>query len=431
MEISRSKSLFVAALLWAASYLASGLLSHQLNGPVQMTGYIWLPAGVTVGAFLLRPFGEWLALAGAFLVAQLVLVGIEHGNYFNGLLFTIDEVGAAALAVWLVRRVRFSLEGLYFLRSVILAGLLAGVIGAIGGAAWFAIVKGASFWEVGAIWAASDFVGVLLIAPVLASWSRFRAHRSGDHERVDIVLGIVSFVLLVVVAFVIFDGDGDEFGGGVDYALTYIPLFLTVVVTVLLGGRAGSLSVLLLAVEVILKTAQGEGPFSVLEARRGHSLLEAQLYLAIASLLVLTVSTLKTTRERTRARAAMVENNIELALASADQIAYVLDPTTGVLEWSGDVQRVFGQDVDAAQLADVTRVAERLHPSDRETLRAYWGAEAAGEDRDEVTLRIMLPGGKIRQVTDYGAPLFDANADVTVVAGVWQIVREPVEAINA
>ncbi|MEK7919744.1 MASE1 domain-containing protein, partial [Burkholderia contaminans] len=134
MDTKRSRPGLVAALLWAALYLATGYISHQFNGPVRLTGYIWLPAGVTVGAFMLRPMREWLMLAGAFLVGQLALSGIEHGNLVNAVLFTVDEVGAAALAVWLVQRVRFSLEGLYFLRSVILAGLIAGVVGAIGGA---------------------------------------------------------------------------------------------------------------------------------------------------------------------------------------------------------------------------------------------------------------------------------------------------------
>lgn len=424
MDTKRSRPGLVAALLWAALYLASGYISHRFNGPIRLTGYIWLPAGVTVGAFMLRPMREWPTLGGAFLLGQLALVAIERGNLLNAVLFTVDEVGAAALAVWLVRRTRFSLEGLYFLRSVILAALVAGVLGAIGGAAWFALVKGASFIDVGLVWAASDFVGVLLITPVLASWSRFRAHRSGDHERFDVVLGIASFVLLAIGAVVIFDGDSvDRFGAGAGYALTYIPLFMTVAVTVLLGGRIGSSSVLVLALIVILQTAQGDGPFALLDDHHGRSLLEAQLYLAVASLLVLTVSTLKTTRERVHEHAAVLQNNMELALASAGQIAYVLDPESGRIEWSGDVQRVFGVGVAAEQIANLADVLDRVHPTDREALHRYWGAAMAGEDRAPVSLRVVRPDGGTQAVTDHGAPLLDSNVDVTVVAGVWQLER--------
>ena len=66
----RSRPGLVAALLWATLYLATGYISHRFNGPVRLTGYIWLPAGVTVGAFMLRPMREWLTLAGAFLVGS-------------------------------------------------------------------------------------------------------------------------------------------------------------------------------------------------------------------------------------------------------------------------------------------------------------------------------------------------------------------------
>ncbi|AJK49537.1 putative membrane protein [Burkholderia plantarii] len=438
MEMSRPRSgaVAVAVVLWAVLYLASAQLSHQLNGPVDLPGYIWLPAGVTVGAFMLRPPREWLTLALTFLAAQLVLAAIEHDSYLDSLVFALIAIGAAALAVWLVRRVRLSLEGLYFLRSMISAALLTSLFGALASGAWCAFVKGSAFRDVALVWAASDFVGILLVAPVLASWSRFRAHRSGDHERFDVGLGIVSFALLVAGAWAIFDsgGAGGAPVGAIGFAVTYIPLFLTVAVTVLLGGRAGSLSVLVLAVIVILQTAAGDGPFSLLEASRGRSLLEAQLYLAVASLLVLTVSTLKTGNERVNARADTLASNIELALASADQVAYVLDPVTQTLEWSGDLQRAFGPGAEAAQLASVARVLDRLAPRDRDALRRHWRAGAAdesGESGEAISFGIVQPDGAILRVTDRGAPLSYANLDVTVVAGVWQIVREPAGAAGA
>ncbi|MET5013371.1 hypothetical protein AAHH80_40910, partial [Burkholderia pseudomallei] len=75
--------------------------------------------------------------------------------------------------------------------------------------------------------------------------------------------------------------------------------------------------------------AQGEGPVASLDANPGRSLLEAQLYHAVASLLELTVSTLKTTRERVHDHAQVLRNHMELALASAGQIPYVLEPSSG------------------------------------------------------------------------------------------------------
>ena len=78
----------VATVLWGALYLVAAIVSHRLNGPVDMTGYLWLPAGVTMAAFMLRPYREWPGLGAAFAVAQLALAAIERTN--PCLLYTSD-----------------------------------------------------------------------------------------------------------------------------------------------------------------------------------------------------------------------------------------------------------------------------------------------------------------------------------------------------
>ncbi|MGR8025245.1 MASE1 domain-containing protein, partial [Burkholderia cenocepacia] len=104
-------------------------------------------------------------------------------------------------------------------------------------------------------------------------------------------------------------------------------------------------------------------------------------------------------------------------LASAGQLAYVLEPESGRTAWSGDVERVFGVGVDAAQMATVPPVLDRVQPGDRDALRDYWNAEVAGEDRASLSLRLVLRDGGPLTITDHGAPLPDSHVDVTVVAG--------------
>ena len=318
MATTRARPEFASAWWWVALYVLSGYLSYRLGAVDDSTNYIWLPTGVTVGAFMLRPVRDWPLLGGLFLLAQWLLGGFELGRWLDALLYAVDDVGAAALAVWLIQRTGFALEGLYFLRSVIFAGLLAGAVAALGDAAWLSLRGGHATLGAVAIGAAASFVGVLLVTPVLASWSRFRAHRSGDHERFDLWLGIACFVLMVASATLVFSESAARIEDiGILFSLTYIPLFLTVVVTILLGGRSGSVSMLVLALIAIGLTAQDDGPFAWLDDHHGHSLLEVQFYLAIASLLVLTVSTLKTNRERVHEQAARQQNNVALALAGA------------------------------------------------------------------------------------------------------------------
>ncbi|ATG20378.1 hypothetical protein CO705_11090 [Ralstonia pickettii] len=415
----------VATVLWGALYLVAAIVSHRLNGPVDMTGYLWLPAGVTMAAFMLRPYREWPGLGAAFAVAQLALAAIERTNPAHAMLFVLDEAGSAALAVALVRLARVPLEGLYFLRAMLAAGAFSALLGALFGAAWFAWSQDGAFGHVLRVWAASDFLGVLIVTPVLAAWSRFRAFRSGGTDRTDFLLGLAAFIGLALSAYLIFDGNSVmKFGAGVGFALTYVPLFFAVVVALLWGGRGGSVAVLLLTLTALTQTAEGDGPFAVLDQHYGQSLLEAQLYLGIAALLVLLVSALKTTREQLHEQSAQWQNRVELALAASSQLVYTIDPARGRIDWGGDVVLAFGH--DASSMASVSTVLQLVHPDDRDALRARWlGAaplddEAATPARRQ-TLRITARDGTLHTVVDTGGPLTDAMGNTALVAGTWSV----------
>lgn len=415
----------VATILWGALYLVAAIVSHRLNGPVDMTGYIWLPAGVTMAAFMLRPYREWPGLGAAFAVAQLALAAIERTNPAHAMLFVLDEAGSAALAVALVRLARVPLEGLYFVRAMLVAGAVSALLGALFGAAWFAWSQGGAFGHVLRIWAASDFLGVLIVTPVLAAWSRFRAFRSGGTDRTDFLLGLAAAIALALSAYVIFDGNSDaKFGDGIGFALTYVPLFFAVVVALLWGGRGGSMAVLLLTLVALTQTAEGDGPFAVLDHHYGQSLLEAQLYLGIAALLVLLVSALKTTREQLHEQSAQWQNRVELALATSGQLVYTIDPASGRIDWGGDVVLVFGH--DAASMASISTVLQLVHPDDRDALRARWLGETSLDDGAAMparrqTLRITARDGTLHTVVDTGGPLMDAVGNMALVTGTWSV----------
>lgn len=415
----------VATALWGALYLVAAIVSHRLNGPIDMTCYIWLPAGVAMAAFMLRPYREWPGLGAAFAVAQLVLAAIERTNPAHAMLFVLDEAGSAALAVALVRLARVPLEGLYFVRAMLVAGAVSALLGALFGAAWFAWSQGGSFGHVLRIWAASDFLGVLIVTPVLAAWSRFRAFRSGGTDRTDFLLGLAAVVALALSSYIIFDGNSDaKFGDGIGFALTYVPLFFAVVVALMWGGRGGSLAVLLLTLVALTQTAEGDGPFAVLDHHYGQSLLETQLYLGIAALLVLLVSALKTTREQLHEQSAQWQNRVELALAASGQLVYTIDPASGRIDWGGDVALMFGH--EPASMASISTVLQLVHPDDRDALRARWlGAavpegDAATPARRQ-TLRITARDGTLHTVVDTGRPLTDAVGNTALVAGTWSV----------
>lgn len=406
--------------LWAVLYFVLGYASHKINGPFAATGYIWLPAGVTMAAFMLAPMRRWPALGLVFLAAQMLLGAVEGRDAFRMLLFSLDEIGFAALAVALVHMTQFSLEGLAFLRGLLLAAVVASVGGAIFGAGWFWLFLDVPFWATAKVWAAADFVGVLIVTPVFAGWARFSAARSGGRGRGEFIFGIAALLGVLVTAGAAFDGTRiAQLSLGMAYALTYIPLFFVAIAALLLGGRGGSVAVALLATLVLVNTMQGDGPFADTAIYHGYSLLAAQIYLAVAALVTLLISTLRTAREQLHELAANRQNDVELALAASSQLVYNLDPHSGRLRWSGSVERAFGLPESAfSTLGDVLAC---VHPDDRAEVRRRWLHEIDGEVRDDLTFRLVLPSGAIVDVVDMSGPLLDGDDSVALIAGAWRV----------
>ncbi|WP_343585520.1 MASE1 domain-containing protein [Herbaspirillum sp.] len=405
-----------APLVWAAVYFLFGFASHELNGAFIASGYIWLPAGITVGALLLTPTARWFPLLVLLVAAQVLLGWVEQRELWRMMLFSLDEIGVAAIAVWLVQRAPFPMEGLYFVRGLLMVGVGASVVSGLFGAAWFHLTQGLSFWGTLRIWSLSDLVGILIMTPVLAGWSQFRATRSGGIARTEFLLGLASFVAMVGSAYLAFDSDIDRVVFDVEFSTTYVPLFFIALVTLLWGGRGGSLSVAVLSLMAFVYNSLGHGPFvELVQLHSSNALLELQIYLAVASLLSLLISALKTTREQLHEDVARWKNEVELSLSASRQLAYTLDPQQLSFTWSGDVEALLG--VPAAQLHTLDQVLRLVAPLDQARLRQRWLDGGDGDERADMPFHLQAGGAA---VLDISRSLLDAEDRLAIVAGVWR-----------
>ncbi|MBB5393155.1 MULTISPECIES: MASE1 domain-containing protein [unclassified Herbaspirillum] len=414
----------VAPLAWAVVYFLFGFASHELNGAFIASGYIWLPAGITVGALLLTPTARWFPLLVLLVAAQVLLGWIEQRELWRMMLFSLDEIGVAAIVVWLVRRAPFPMEGLFFVRGLLIIGVGVSVVSGIFGAAWFQFTQGLSFWQTLRIWALSDLVGILIMTPVLAGWSQFRATRSGGIARTEFLLGLASFVAMVASAYLAFDSHIDRLVFDVEFSTTYVPLFFIALVTLLWGGRGGALSVVVLSLMAFVYNSLGRGPFvELVRLHSSNALLELQVYLAVASLLSLLISTLKTTREQLHDDVARWKNEVELSLSASRQLAYTLDPQQLVFTWSGDVEALLG--LPATQLHTLDQVLRRVSPLDQARLRQRWLDGSDGEARADMQFRLQ-DGSAL--VLDSSRSLLDAEDRLALVAGVWRFSDQALQA---
>jgi diguanylate cyclase (GGDEF)-like protein/PAS domain S-box-containing protein len=99
------------------------------------------------------------------------------------------------------------------------------------------------------------------------------------------------------------------------------------------------------------------------------------------------------------------------------------DLTTGILNWSDEVYRIFGRE-PGRFIPDIDSVADSVHPDDRP--RVLQAIEQVRQDGTSLTLdhRVVLPDGSIRHVTCQGEALRDAAGRITGLRGTVQEVTE-------
>ncbi len=413
---------FIAAAAWAIPYLLLGLLSQFLDDPLSSVAYVWLPTGVGVAALLLSRDERWPGIIIAILVAELLLRALRGEMWLTLLVLALVSTGTTVLTAWLVQRMTPSQRGLGFV-GALLAGSAAGaVLNAVVDVAWISYAEQVAFATTALHWAIADFVGVLVVAPLILGWAQFRPRRSGGPSGRDFRIGLLAFVVLLATTFYLFDGNtATRFSGSVGFALTWLPMLLVVVVGLIWGPRGGSLAVMALALQVLLQTSQGDGPFASLETQRGESILEAQVYLAATAVLLMLLNTLRSTRELALEQAAAWRARFELALAGSNQLMYRYDPYRNLLEWGGDLETAFGMNPE--QIDSVESLLSHVHPADRQRVKVFWTARSsvAPADQAMIQYRIAHAEGGWRSVTDIGSPLMDADGEVAVVAGLYRV----------
>ncbi len=103
--------------------------------------------------------------------------------------------------------------------------------------------------------------------------------------------------------------------------------------------------------------------------------------------------------------------------------------TRGLTEWSDEYAAILGlahDDMDSTDEAEI----QRVHPDDRDRVRAVYAAADARPLEFELSYRIVRPDGEIRYVHEIGEPEFDEHGDFIAQFGTIQDVTERALAEN-
>jgi len=414
--LSRYAALVVllAAIYGAAAWL--GLRYVTIGHSVSL---VWPPAGIAFAALVMLGGRYWPGIAiGAFLVNAATPIplaaaaGIALGN-------TVE----ALLAADLLRRVsgaRPQLEDPRQTRRLILAApasaFLAGLIG-VGALLVTGALEPRAARQALPIWWAGDLLGMLVVAPVLFSWTA--RPRIRDTRR-----------LLEVIGLVVGTAAAADLGllRGLDYlplaGLEYTYLLFPFVVWAALrfGPRGASLVTLVVAGVAVWHTARSGGPF-LLGSVSGTLLVVACYLLVLAVTGLAVASAVWSERERATRALQQSEERLRLALDSARMGIWYWSVEHNTLTWDENLRRLYGLG-PADAVTSYEQFIGRVHPDDRQFVsRSVQHALETGESLD-YEFRILLPGGQVRWIADLGRVGRDADGKPRYLTGVCLDVTE-------
>lgn len=413
---------WVAALSFAAVFAAKYGAPGGLHAPAHPPDF-WAVGGLVLGLLLVVAApARWYVLGGAGLAA-VAGIWLRGAGAVDAIVAAVVTLTAPALAAWTVRTLApsFRLATARELAILVFAGLPAMAAAlAVLGIAW-EVAKGGNWSAPGNFgWLTGTYLGGLLVAPLVISWSQFRAKRSGGLPMPAFAAGAVACALYLGTLVVLFDAVVEHrFGGTVGIALTYLPLLFLAPIALLWGLRGVTLATLVGAMIAIVNTHQGEGPFAAVEAFPGESRYELQAYLAATALLGLLIAALVESQRRAAAAATDWRIRFEAAIGAHRMLAYDWDPVTGGFALTGDARAGFG--TEGARVATLADWLGLVAADERERVRAEFERRASGAAGTAPLTYLMSGRDGALVATDDARVIRDHDDSVHRIAGIVRL----------
>ena len=416
---TRPASYAIQVALVAAVYFGGAKLGLNLAVGHGVITPVWPPTGIAIAALLLLGPRLWPAVAiGAFAgnatsgVSLWVAAGIAVGN-------TLEAV----VAVHLLRRVSFrvSFERMQDVVRFACASALAAAVAATNGVTVLALADSAAASPYGSrwlLWWLGDATGALLVAPLILVWATRPPTRFSTAR---ILEGAVLLVALAGLSAAIF------FGGLWRYPYLLFPLLLWAAVRFTqLGAVTASIMLAGLGVAGVISDNVPLG---------GHNetvtveILQSLLAIIAISLLALGASVAE------RDAAASSLRQAAVGLAEAQALAHVgsweWDIAGDRVTWSNELYRIYDLQPERGQL-NYDAYLSRIHPHDRDGVRATVEGALADGRAFEMTHRVVLGDGTERTVQGRGRVILDRAGHPVRMVGTAQDIteRERVEQVR-
>lgn len=409
-------SLSRAALLIAVYFVVAKLgLRYATIGP--SISPVWPPTGLAIAGLLLLGLRYGPAvLVGAFLanattpIPLLAALGIACGNTTE-----------AILAAYLLRRrwgPQVTFDELGSVRTLV---GVAAPLGAFASAAmgvttlWLAqAISGSGFLTALGLWWAGDYLGALVVTPVLLTWGRHLRSPVARREALELLVLVGGAVGATAVIF------GNLIPPSFLQPAQYPYLLFPFVVGAALrfGPRGATLLTLTVALLAVGYTARGGGPFVM------HSIpstaVSLLIYVGVLAITGLVMSPAVARRLKAESALREAHGHLQAVINSSPLAIYTVDTEGDVRSWNPAAETLYGWSADeviAGPLAMITRdMEDQQGLRDRvfrgETLR---GIETRGRKKDGSPVTVSLAAAPFRDAFGRVTGILFIAADLTQV----------------
>lgn len=389
---TRSYFAAVAALaiayFWAAKFALTVLMLSPEVSP------IWPAAGIALAVLLLfgRKLWPGIALGGFFLTLTVT------GNFTAALLSATGRTLQALAGVYFLERIGFSprLERLKDVLGIVTLGaLVSTLINSFFGPLSDCIAGFIEWQDFGKIWITwwlGDAIGILLVTPLLLTWSELPALDRKPRQFLE-----AGFWLTLLLAFGWLVFCSRTRAAYARYPLEYLPFPLVVWASFRFGQRSTTLANFTLCAFALWGIARGSGPFLKHANSIPQAILSLQAFIAVIAVTALVLAA--TVSERQQAEVSL--RSSEASLANAQRIAQLgnwdLDLANGHLRWSDEIYRILGEEL-ATFPPSWEAYLKYVYPDDRDRVQQAVEQALVAQKPYTIDYRLLLNDGTIRIV---------------------------------
>jgi len=408
----------------AAAYLGLAELSSLLAYAPTDAWSVWLATSLTLGVLLVAGRARRAAvLIGAALGAAIFALLVTPGHYVDAAGYAAIEVLSALAGAWAARQIAplpLTLARPRELGALVVGALAMSVVGGALGGAWSASAGSGDPLSTFSVWALSDFVGGLLVVPVVVTWAGFRAKRSGGLTMPQFAGGAIACLLFLGALQLVFGTDAtSRFPGSIGLTLTYPPILFIALIALTWGARGAALAAFAGAMIALANTVHGGGPFTAVEGFVGEANLEVQGYAAAVALTGLLIAVLAA-RERSAWREARDwRTRFEAAIGAHRLVAYDWDPASGAVAFTGDTAALVG--VPATRIGSLSDWLAHVAADERDAIEVAFGLRADGGAMPVLHYRVQQADGAAVTLSDEAQAIRDHDGGLHRITGIVRV----------